>query len=198
MHRDEAANDGLGAITGTGPGRAELARELQRLLELAVQAVPSCLGVSVTLQGDGPALTISARRPGWHDRPVLASLLVRLPRRPATCTAGGADLVVYASAAHAFRETAPSVLALLDMTGRQVTLDRHLIAPDVIAERAALALWLDEKTSIDRAMGMLLARGLLPTDGRRELERRASVAGISIGAAARLLLAENTAPADDA
>ncbi|MBK5306076.1 MAG: ANTAR domain-containing protein [Frankiaceae bacterium] len=191
MHRDESAHDAeLRAFAAASGRPGDVVVELARLLELALLAIPTCIGVSLVIRGLAPPVTLSALRPRWHIKPVLASLSVRLPRPPtAPASEGGAELRIYAGAAHAFADTAPSLLALLDMTARQVTVDAHLEAPDLAEERAAIAGWLDDQTVIDRAIGMLLDRGLLPDEARLELARLADLDGTSTLEVARALIA---------
>lgn len=190
MHGDEPSHDAeLRAFAGASGPAHVLVVELGRLLELAVLVIPTCIGVSLVIRGRAPAVTLSALRPGSSAEPVLASLSVRLPR-PLTgpASGGGAELRIYAGASHAFADAAPSLLALLDMTARQITVDEHLEAPDLAQERAALLQWLDDQAVMDRAIGVLLGRGLLPEEGLLELARLAAVGGTSTLAAAHALL----------
>lgn len=196
MHRkdvpDDAAQDP--AAAGRDEHVRDLTAELGHLLELAVSAIPTTVGVSlVLLLGSAGEMTVSALRPGWHGS-VLASLAVRLPR-PRTWPAPGdrAELIIYAGTARAFNDSLPSLLALLDASSSNVTLDGHLQTPDLVAERAALARWLDEQSLLARAIGILLGQGVHPTDGRLELARRAAAAGTSTVEAARALIADTEA-----
>ncbi len=61
-----------------------------------------------------------------------------------------------------------------------------------IARPGRTTCWL---SAVNQAPGVLLERGIAPVLGRRELQRRATVAGASIPAAARALVA-NVAAAD--
>ena len=147
----------------------------------------------MSLRGAAPPITLSALRAGWHDEPLRASMCMRIPRqltRPGS--EDGAELVLFATAPNAFRDAAPSVLALLDLRSRLLTLDAHLQTPDLDEERAGLVRLLDEEGVLDRAVGILLDRGLLPEDGRLELVRLAALAGTSVSAAARALIASAT------
>ena len=190
MHRDDPTPAEPRAFTAASGDPSQLIVELGRLLELAVLAIPTCIGISLLIGGAAPMVTLSALRLKSRDAPVLASMSVRLPRPPtAPASDDGAELVVYAAAPHAFRDTAPSVLTLLDMTSHQVTLDAHLTVPDLAEERAAHARWLDDHALIDREVGILLDRGLLPEHGRGELARRAAAVGLSQRAAALLVIA---------
>jgi hypothetical protein len=167
--------------------------QLERLLELAVLAVPTCIGVSLILRGRAPAVTHSALRTGWHAEPVRSSLSVRLPRPLTASDAdGGAELRVYAGGRHAFADAVPSLLALLDIASRQIVVDAHLKLPDLVDERATLDRWRDEQAVVDRAVGILLDRGLVPDEGHLELVRLADVSGTSTLEAARALIASAT------
>lgn len=187
MHGDEPADE------------VDRIIQLERLLELAVQAVPTCIGVSLILRGRAPAVTYSALRAGWDAEPVRSSLSVGLPRPLTASDADGrAELRVYAGAPRAFADTAPALLALLDMTARQVVVDAHLELPDLVDERAALERWRDEQTVVGRAIGILLDRGLVPGEGHLELVRLADLAGTSTVEAARALIASATNGPDPA
>ena len=200
MHRDEPVDDAERRVSAAAAaGHAEVVVELGRLLELAVLAVPTCLGASLIIHGRGESVAFSELRAGWNGVPVLASLAVRLPRPPANPVRdGGAELRIYAGAPHAFAHTAPWLLALMDMTARQMTLDAHLELPDLGQERAARNRWLTEQTVVDRALGVLLDRGLLPGAGRLELDRLAALGGTTALEAAHLLLAPATTDPDPA
>lgn len=199
MHREEPFDDAdqIPAVDGGNDHVRDLAVELGRLLDLAVAVVPTTIGVSLNLHGPASGLTVTALRPGQQDQRVLSSLCVRLPRplsRPVHD--GGVELVIYAGTAHAFSEAVPSLLVLLDVSSGNVTLDAHLEVPSLAAERAGLARWLDEQSIMDRAIGILLERGLLPDEGRVELARRAAAAGTSPVQVALSLIASTTAGRD--
>jgi hypothetical protein len=200
VHRDEPADDvERGVPAADAAGHSDLVVELARLLELAVLAIPTCIGASLIVRSRAPGVSLSALRPGWHGVPVLASLAVRLPRPPtAPSPHGGAELRIYAGAPHAFAETAPSLLALMDMTARQVTVDGHLELPDLIEEQAARERWREDRAVIDRAIGILLDRGLLLDEGRLELARLAAVGGTSALEAAQALIESMASGPDSA
>jgi hypothetical protein len=198
VHRDEPQDDAERRVSAAAAGSpAELGIELDRLLELAVQAVPTCLGASLVMHARTPAVVLSALRAGWERVPVLASLAVRLPRPLGSpATDAGAELRIYAGAPHAFAHTAPWLLALLDMTARHVTVDGHLELPDLDEELAARERWLTDQSVIERAIGVLLDRGLLLPEGRLELARLAAVGGTDVLAAALAVLASTPRDAD--
>lgn len=187
MHRDEP-DDHAERVSAAAAGHGDLFVELGRLLELAILAIPTCVGVSLILRGRAPAVTVSALRPGWHSKLVQASMAVHLPRPHAVpASDGGAELRIFAGEPDAFADTAPSLLALLDMSARHITVDAHLEAPDLDEEQAIRERWLDDQTVMNRALGILLDRGLLPDEGRLELARLAAVGETSLLEAARAL-----------
>jgi hypothetical protein len=171
--------------------------ELARLLELAVLAVPTCVGVSLVVGAASPALTLSCLQPATAGLPVLSSLAVRLPRPPAS-TAGvaSAELRIYASAKDAFTAAVPSLLSLLDMSAGRITVDAHLELPDLTAEMTTRSHWLAGQAVVGRAIGVLLDRGLSPHDGHAELARLAALAGTSVFAAAAAVVASTTREVD--
>jgi hypothetical protein len=171
--------------------------ELARLLELAVLAVPTCLGVSLVVGEASPALTLSCLRPAAASHPVLSSVAVRLPR-PLASTEGvvPAELRIYASVRDAFAAAVPSLLSLLDMRAGRITVDAHLELPDLNAEMTTLSRWLAAQAVVGRAIGVLLDRGLSPHDGHAELARLADLAGTSVFTAACAVVASTTGEVD--
>jgi hypothetical protein len=193
VHRHDPADSHLRALAAAVGAPIDVYAEAGHLFRLAVAAVPSCIGVSLVLHAPGPALTVSAMGPGPHPQPVLASLAVRLPRpQPASAVA---ELVLYAATPRAFHAVVPSLLVLLDRSHRWVSVDGHLAGPDLVAERAEAARRVAQ-SDVDRAVGVLLDRGMLPAEGYDELRRLASVHQISVLLAARAVLAEAGGSAD--
>jgi len=179
----------------------DLAALVRRLLRLTTISVPSCSGLRLTLTRDNLPVTVTAltldaassrSRGSWlsacpttphrqHQPP---------PGRPPPC---GAELVLYASGRSAFPTVA---VDLLDLDPRRAVLDRHLALPDLAdAAAATLAAQLDDRSAVERAVGVLLARGLPVDQGRQELTRRAAAHGHDLPAAARQLLRTLPAPA---
>jgi hypothetical protein len=179
----------------------DLPAQLANLLALAVQAVPACLGVSLVLRGglqplSAQGMTVSALTVDAGSAPALASLAIELPRSVAADHgAQGAALVLYASEPLVFLAVVPSLLALLDLGHHRVTLDAHLVLPDMVAERAALVQQLADRSVLDRAVGFLLDRGMPPDEAIAELRRRAAARRVSPVAAARQLL-EHRSPGE--
>lgn len=162
-----------------------LTESLEGLLTASVEAVPSCLGVSLTVHdhGEPHRLTVLAR--GAASRPVLSSLQLRLPGQAST----GAVLALYAGRARALDRAAAEFLVLLDLDPRRASLDQDLVLPDVRTHADDFGQALADGSAVARALGVLLDRdGLLPAAGRGELERLATRGGTSLPGAARGVL----------
>lgn len=165
----------------------DLSTGLGLLLTLAVAAIPECIGVSLLISGSTPDITVSAFAPAQPRGPIRASLAVSLPRPPGS-SRPRALLILYAVRPAVFSLVAPELLALLGLGARHITVDGHLAAPDPAAQRAALTQRLQERGAVDRALGVLLDRGMVREEGLAELRRLADVGGIGIVSAARALL----------
>ena len=182
----------LHQLADSGGSGRDLAVALNDLLLLATQAVPSCLGVTLTISRHNLPVTITVRTAPQHEPPVLSSLAVQLPAPATEGHHGAADaraLTLYAAAANAFAGVAANLLALLDLDPRRALLDGHLELPPVDATASALKRQLDDVSDTDLALGALLDKGMLLDAGRRELERLASLNRTTTDGAARLILA---------
>lgn len=193
----EAVLHELGA---TGTSGRDLAVALNDLLVLAIQAVPTCLGITLTVSRHGFPVTITARGAPQHDQPVRSSLAVRLPSPSSPHdhdATGGRALTLYAAAPNAFPSLAADLLALLDLDPRRAMVDGHLELPPDDFTGDALRLQLDALSHTDLALGALLDKGFLPEDGRHELERLATHNHTTIDQAAMLILAALRRPPPD-
>jgi hypothetical protein len=144
-------------------------------------AVPSCVSISVWLAvvGRDAPLTI-----GIHDGrvgPVLASLAV-----PWSLSAP-CDIVLFqASEAGAFLLLADDLRVLLDPL-LPLLVDEHLhIQPEAPAGRLLSSI--ADLSVVNRAVGILIDRGLPPEEARAELSRRAQQNRTDIADASRVLL----------
>jgi len=106
--------------------------------------------------------------------------------------------VLYASGRRAFHPVAVDLLTLLDLDPRRAVLDRHLALPDLADAADTLAAQLDDRSAVERGVGVLLARGLPEGQGRQELTRRAGAHGHDLPSGARQLLRTLPAPANPA
>lgn len=186
------------------PDLAALVRGLPRL---TTTSVPSCSSLRLTLTRDNLPVTVTALTLDAGLEPVRSSLVIRLPHNnplPGRPPPGGAELVLYASGRRAFHTVAEDLLTLLDLNPGRAVLDRHLALPDLAAAGAAaaaadtLAAQLDDCSAVERAVAVLLARGLPEGQGRQELTRRAGAHGRDLPSGARQLLRTPPAPANPA
>jgi len=186
--------------------RPDLAARVRALLRLTTTSVPSCSGLRLTLTRDNLPVTVTALTLDAGLEPVRSSLAIRLPHNPLTNSTRpppgrpppgspqpgspppGGELVLYASCRRAFHTVAVDLLTLLDLDPRRAVLDRHLALPDLADAAATLAAQLDDGSAVERAVGVLLARGLPEGQGRQELARRAAAHGHDLPSAARQLL----------
>ncbi len=180
------------------PDLAALVRGLPRL---TTTSVPSCSGLRLTLTRDNLPVTVTALTLDAGLEPVRSSLAIRLPHNnplPGRPPPGGAELVLYASRRRAFHTVAEDLLTLLDLNPRRAVLDRHLALPDLADAPATLAAQLDDRSAVERAVAVLLARGLPADQGRQELTRRSGAHGHDLPSGARQLLRTLPAPANPA
>jgi hypothetical protein len=149
---------------------------LRRLSRDVALAVPSTLAVTIRVARLGGEVSVSALA---EPAAVLASLAVRLP-----AGAPGDLLILRAAAAGAYLLLADGLDGLPGRQRAPAEVDGHLGWP-TLSSAAGLA----DLGSIDRAIGVLIDRGLAPEQARRELQRRAETAAATVAAVSRELLA---------
>jgi hypothetical protein len=146
-------------------------------------AVPSYLGLSLTVLSDGQLMGFTALEDEAESTEVLSSLLLRLPGAPRAAGEPSVALVLYAARPGAFVDLAADVAWLTDRPLSSVVLDRHLAVPDGQGDLDAVRT----ASVVNQAIGVLIAFGYTPAAAERELNARAS-AGIDQVAVARLIL----------
>ncbi|MEO3936036.1 hypothetical protein V3N99_04665 [Dermatophilaceae bacterium Soc4.6] len=171
----------------------------------AADSVTSYLGLSLVLQGPSspgvratPSLTMSTL-PGSDGRTaddLLIGSSLLLPLRPpaGSRTTDGPDLpgwdvdiVLYASNAGAFVDLAADLAWLAGTPLGEVEVDQHLgLGRTDELQGSSIA----RASSVDQAMGALLAQGLTPEKAAAELLERAAGAPGDLAAAAERLLSE--------
>jgi hypothetical protein len=149
---------------------ADVVESLRSLVADVRSSVGSYLGLTLTVTGSEPPLTITALEDDADPADVAASIRVPLD-------VGGADiqisLVLYATTPGAFVDLAADLSWL---TGRDLgdfALDRHVIGPDKLDGADGLGA----ASVINQAIGVLIGRGHTPSQARRELNSRATAAG---------------------
>ncbi len=152
--------------------------DLQVILAVLVDdltaAVPSFLGLTMTLRVDGESVALTAIEAG-AVRAARSSL--QLPLDPMAGAGPGSAVVFYARDVDAFAELAADTRRLHGVDG-QVVLDRNLPGGDavqspMVTDRAQGAV-------IHRAIGLLIERGLTPEQAGRELRLRAAATGSAL------------------
>ena len=165
---------------------AEPGTDLQAILAVLIDditaAVPSFLGLTVTLHIDGRTVTITATDPDLAAR---ANASIKLPLGP---IAGGpaGTIIFYAHDTGAFTDLATSTRRALNLHG-QVVLDGHLHRIPTLGSTN-----IHDTTTINRALGVLIARGYPPDQAAAELSRRAKHDGHTRARAAHEVLNSTT------
>lgn len=159
----------------------DLVAALDRLGREVVRAVPSCLAVTITHAGLGGEISVSITA---GRAAVLASLAV-----PLSAVAAGDLVVLRAGEAGAFLLLADDLDVLLGPDHHPpVRLDEHLTWPTA-ANGESLAASVAGLRVVDRAIGVLVDRGLPPEAAHRELWRRVGETNTTIDAVSRAVLA---------
>ena len=165
------------------PG-ADLNAMLDVLIDDITTAVPSFLGLRLTVTAGAAGTTITTLHPDLA-RTTQASLL--LPLHQITHAAPGDSLILYAAQPGAFTALATATRETFNLDG-QIVLDPHLdtdadpLTPPVVSGA-------DDPRLINNAIGVLIDHGY-PTDhAHQELTRRARRHGTNLTTAAQKLLA---------
>jgi hypothetical protein len=175
----------LGILTGAfdDPG-TDIARSLRQLTADATAAVPTFLGLSVTVDGSDPPFTFTTFTEGVATGDVRTSLRLALPGvgdvgLPAVA------LVLYAGSPGTFVDLAADLAWLTARPPSDFVLDQHLPA---LAEWVA-ATSIFEASVINQAIGALIAQGYTPEQAKRRLTAEGADAGISRHAVGLRILA---------
>lgn len=179
MDLSAALASDLAALTAAldVPG-ADLGGLLTGLSHTLRRAVPSCVGLSLTVVVDGDPFTLGTVA---VDASVATSM--RLPLAPLALLGSAGVVVFYATRAGAFVDLAADADFVLG-AGRAV-LDDDL---EPAARHPGLG-GLDDLSLVNRAIGFLIGGGHTPAEATAELDRRAHQAGSTRSEAARGVLA---------
>jgi hypothetical protein len=174
---------------GAGDDPDELSASVQELTARMTAAVPSFLGVTVTMPGETGRLTLTAVGPPT-DRPACTSLSFSVPQRDG----GTGRITAYAHQPGTFVDLHADLTYLHETTRHQpgrsraavleIDLDRDLPAPSLVPGLVGL----DERSTLDRAEGALINQGADPDDAQSQLRRQATAAGMDPHTYARQLL----------
>ncbi len=177
----------LGILTAAlDESGADLAHSLRLLAADATAAIPTYLGLSVTVGGSDPPFSFTTLGEGVITGDVRTSLA--LPRDVGVLPA--AVLVLYAGSPGTFVDLAADLAWLTARPLCDFVLDQHLPAP---AERGT-ATSLLEVSVINQAIGVLIGRGYTPEKAERYLAAEGADAGISRHAVSLRILAKAHPP----
>jgi hypothetical protein len=157
-----------------GPG-TDVAHSLRQLMANAVTAIPTFLGLSVTVDGGDPPFRFTTFVDGAGAGGVRTSLRLALPGVGDVGLLPGVVLVLYAGSPGAFVDLAADLAWLTAPPLRDFVLDQHLSVP---AEWVS-ATSLSEVSVINQAIGALVGQGYTPEQAERHLIAEGADAGIS-------------------
>jgi len=166
----------------------DLPAVLEVLVDDLMTAVPSFLGLSITLfpgedaAQDTTGVTLDFLPPSLFGA-VRTSLLVPLGAQGGA--GPGGTVVFYAGRAGAFVDLAADTRSACHLGG-QVTLDQHLPSAGTVGTSGTFGP--TEAGIINRAIGVLIGRGRTPEEARRILHRRADQDKSTLHRAAQRLL----------
>jgi hypothetical protein len=175
----------LGILTAAldEPG-TDVAHSLRQLAADATAAVPTFLGLSVTVAGSDPPFTFTVFVEDAAAGDIRTSLRLALSgvgdvRLPTVV------LVLYAGSPGTFVDLAADLAWLTTRPPSDFVLDQHLPGP---AEQCS-ATGLFEASVINQAVGALIGRGCTPEQAERHLTAEGAGAGVSRHAVALRILA---------
>ena len=185
MVSSSAVNDQLGALSAAfdEPG-TDLHAILGVLVDDLTATVSSFLGLTMTLQSDWCPVTLTAVNP---DLALSAGTSLALPLGPSAAAGLGATIVLYAAHPGAFVDLAADLERVIAPAGC-VVLDGDLPDTSATAQRSGIT-GLAELSVVNRAIGVLITRGLTPAEARAELRRRAEEGQNSVADGAQQVLA---------
>lgn len=160
----------LAALTETldpdAPHDADPEMLLRAFTDAVRSAVNSYLGMSLSIVVNG--YEISFTTPDAAGSDAATSLLIPLAALVSTSESG--RLLLYAARSGAFVDLAADLSDCLGPDHTMLVLDQHLTRP--VGESGMAGL--DAYSTINRAIGVLIADGHTPESAHKELHRRAS------------------------
>lgn len=162
--------------------RPDLSDVIAVLGDDLVAAVPSYLGLAITIVTGGHRVTVTALVDDHRDDHVGSS--VCLPLAPISAAEPGSQLVLYAARPGAFSDLAADVSWALGLPLDAAVIDRNLTRAAAQSGTSGL----HELSSVNRALGVLVDTGHTPGGASDELHRLAALAGSTLLAAAVLII----------
>ena len=184
----------LGILTAAldEPG-ADVLHTLHQLGVDAQAAVPTCLGLRITVDGSDPPFTFSTLEDGAADD-VRTSLRLTLPGVGDGRASPSVALTLYAGTPGTFVDLTADLAWLTGRPPSDFALDQHLSVP----AGSDAGTYLRAASVINQAIGVLIGRGYTLQQAHRELDTQVDSAGIDRHTTAQFILDTLTAedPAD--
>ena len=184
----------LGILTAAldEPG-TDVLHSLHHLGVDAQAAVPTYLGLSVTVDGSDPPFTFTTFEDGAADN-VRTSLRLTLPGVGDGCASPSVALILYAGTPGTFVDLAADLAWLTGRPPSDFALDQHLGVPAGSDAGTSLRA----ASVINQAIGVLIGRGYTPRQAHSKLDTQADGAGTDRYTTAQFILDTLTAadPAD--
>jgi hypothetical protein len=184
----------LGILTAAldEPG-ANVLHSLHQLGVDARAAVPTYLGLSVTVEGSDPPFTFTTVEDGAADD-VRTSLRLTLPGVSDARASPSVALTLYAGTPGTFVDLTADLAWLTGRAPSDFALDQHLSVP----AGSDAGTYLRAASVINQAIGVLIGRGYTPGQAHQELDTQADSAGTDRHTTAQFILDTLTAkdPAD--
>jgi hypothetical protein len=188
----------LGILTAAldEPG-ADVLHSLHQLGVDAQAAVPTYLGLSVTVDGSDPPFTFTTVEDGAADD-VRTSLRLTLPGVSDGRASPSVALTLYAGTPGTFVDLTADLAWLTGRPPSDFALDQHLSVP----AGSDAGTYLRAASVINQAIGVLIGCGYTPGQAHRELDTQADSAGTDRHTTAQFILdtltAEDSADAERA
>ncbi len=171
----------------------DIATTLTRVATDSRFAVSSFLGLSVVVQSSGEALELTALDPAIESGDIKASLLMPLraaPPDPSTAAESVSALILYAGVPGAFVDLAADLAWVTGWHPAAFVMDGHLNRPE--AEYGPNRLQV--ASTVNQAIGILIARGSTPEQAAAELDGSSDGDRLGRSAVAREIIASLDQP----
>ena len=163
---------------------ADVLHTLSQLGVDAQAAVPTFLGLLVTVDGSDPPFTFTILKDGAVADEVRSSLRLRLPGVGDGESSLSVVLILYAATPGTFVDLAADLAWLTGRPLNDFVLDQHLPGPS----RPDAGTYLRTGSAINQAIGVLIGRGYTPEQADRELDTQGERASIERHAIAQFIL----------
>ena len=179
----------LGILTAAldEPG-ADVLHSLHQLGVDAQAAVPTYLGLSVTVDGSDPRFTFTTLEDGTADD-IHTSLRLTLPGVGDGRASPSVALILYAGTPGTFVDLTADLAWITGRPPSDFALDQHLSVP----AGSDSGTYLRAASVINQAIGVLIGRGHTPAHAHRELDTQADSAGTDRHTTAQFILDTLTA-----